>query len=49
MQVLILLSDLAETEQDMANLINHVAVGKIAEACAQIKALLCALLNRLCF
>ena len=32
--------DLAETEQDMANLINHVAVGKIAEACAQIKALL---------
>ena len=31
--------DLAETEQDMANLINHVAVGKIAEACAQIKAL----------
>ena len=32
--------DLAETEQDMANLINYVAVGKIAEACAQIKALL---------
>lgn len=32
--------DLAETEQDMANLINHVAVGKIAKACAQIKALL---------
>ncbi|MFV5465928.1 MULTISPECIES: dTDP-4-dehydrorhamnose reductase [Acinetobacter] len=32
--------DLAETEQDMANLINHVTVGKIAEACAQIKALL---------
>ena len=32
--------DLAETEQDMANLINHVAVGKIAEACAQTKALL---------
>ena len=32
--------DLAETEQDMANLINHVAVGKIAEACTQIKALL---------
>lgn len=32
--------DMAETEQDMANLINHVAVGKIAEACAQIKALL---------
>lgn len=32
--------DLAETEQDMATLINHVAVGKIAEACAQIKALL---------
>ena len=32
--------DLAETEQEMANLINHVAVGKIAEACAQIKALL---------
>ena len=31
--------DLAETEQDMANLINHVAVGKIAEACAQTKAL----------
>lgn len=32
--------DLAETEQDMANLINYVAVGKIAEACTQIKALL---------
>lgn len=32
--------DLAETEQDMANLINHVTVGKIAEACTQIKALL---------
>ncbi|MCO8074277.1 dTDP-4-dehydrorhamnose reductase [Acinetobacter lwoffii] len=32
--------DLAETEQDMANLVNHVAVGKIAEACAHIKALL---------
>ena len=32
--------DLAETEQDMANLINHVAVGKIADACAQTKALL---------
>ena len=31
--------DLAETEQDMANLINYVAVGKIAEACAHIKAL----------
>lgn len=31
--------DLAETEQDMANLINHVAVGKIAEACAQTKAI----------
>ena len=31
--------DLAETEQDMANLINYVAVGKIAEACAQTKAL----------
>lgn len=32
--------DLAETEQDMANVVNHVAVGKIAEACAHIKALL---------
>lgn len=32
--------DLAETEQEIANLINHVAAGKIAEACAQIKALL---------
>lgn len=32
--------DLAETEQDMANLVNHVAVGKIAEACAHIQALL---------
>lgn len=32
--------DMAETEKEMANLINHVAVGKIAEACAQIKALL---------
>ena len=32
--------DLAETEQDMANLINHVAVGKIAEACVHLKALL---------
>ena len=31
--------DMAETEQEMANLINHVAVGKIAEACAQTKAL----------
>lgn len=32
--------DMAETEKEMANLINHVAVGKIAKACAQIKALL---------
>ena len=31
--------DLAETEQNVADMVNHVAVGKIAEACVQIKAL----------
>ncbi|NHB58725.1 dTDP-4-dehydrorhamnose reductase [Acinetobacter sp. 194] len=32
--------DLAETEKDLANVVNHLAVKKIAEACQQTKAIL---------